>query len=243
MPPWERPVEAQPAKMKLSPAEREQMRERLGPKRKLKPDSTTKAYARHARGFTLGGRSPMYSTAPFARHEQPRLLHSLAHICLLVTGKTGTGPKGYYFWAQQCDGLAWAVSPEIFAPGRESLDPFTAAPGAIPAGYPSHLLKTAPFTTARDAHAAKPWDAHVRGGRRGVRPANDVLRLAGTSIVIDVFPSVWTHICFFSNTIYPLWEAIYTGELRGLPPVTHLVLWQVRLLAPTYTRSTYAHIP
>ena len=38
--------------------------------------------------------------------------------------------------------------------------------------------------------------------------------------------SLWQHLSFAANTIYPFFEALLEGELDELPSLDHLLLWQ-----------------
>ena len=66
----------------------------------------------------------------------------------------------------------------------------------------------------------------VRSAPVAVAANEGGLSLKGTTLFLDVRPALWTHICLWSNLIYPLWEGIYLGELDGLPPVRDVVVWQ-----------------
>ena len=85
-------------------------------------------------------------------------------------------------------------------------------------GHDAAFSATVPFVRSAPAHALPPAAAAAanQGG----------LSLKGTTLFLDVRPALWTHICFWSSLIFPLWEGIYLGELDGLPPVRDVVVWQ-----------------
>ena len=85
-------------------------------------------------------------------------------------------------------------------------------------GHDAAFSATVPLVRSAPAHALPPAAAAAanQGG----------LSLKGTTLFLDVRPALWTHICFWSSVVYPLWEGIYMGELDGLPPVQDVVVWQ-----------------
>jgi len=86
-------------------------------------------------------------------------------------------------------------------------------------GHDAAFSATVPFVRSAPAHALPSAAVAVAANEGG-------LSLKGTTLFLDVRPAMWTHICFWSNLIFPLWEGIYLGELDGLPPVRDVVVWQ-----------------